>query len=346
MTGLSSLLSNVTTSNQAVASTAQPGPQLQQHNQPTIDQLAMRTISNRKSVAVLKETTVSNLLPQEKHIVEPKKSMPSLAPNPPVHRELPPPPKPHPLPSEIGFQPCLESVKDRYTDTLEVQKAPLIPQSPENIKDAPAAQAVSHYKQSCDPIVQSRTYSSGLIQDVIEPANPAKAPAENHTVTRIPLSDHIPTNNTSSHYPEATRRHNLPPVSEPEEYWEEEEIAEGYEEDGYVTARSFKSRGENTTGGATTIIFPKLNQRARKEIAMAKELIEGSKTVEELEDEAWDTTMVAEYGDEIFEYMRNLEVSGVSFRLEACLHKYRSRCFLTHIIWTIKPKYNGQCGLF
>ena len=31
-------------------------------------------------------------------------------------------------------------------------------------------------------------------------------------------------------------------------------------------------------------------------------------TEEELEEEAWDVSMVAEYGDEIFAYMRELEV--------------------------------------
>ncbi|KAL6721539.1 B-type cyclin [Lecanora helva] len=103
------------------------------------------------------------------------------------------------------------------------------------------------------------------------------------------------------------RKSNLTVVSEPEEYWDDEGD-ENYEEEGYVTARSFKSRGENTTGGATTVLFPKTTLKAKKEIAAARELIEGSKTIEELEDEAWDTTMVAEYGEEIFHYMRGLEI--------------------------------------
>ena len=96
-------------------------------------------------------------------------------------------------------------------------------------------------------------------------------------------------------------------VGEPEEYWDEED-EENYDEEGYVTARSFKSRGDNTTGGATTIFFPKMNQKIRRELAAAKTLVENSRTVEEIEDESWDTSMVAEYGDEIFQYMRELEV--------------------------------------
>lgn len=107
----------------------------------------------------------------------------------------------------------------------------------------------------------------------------------------------------------------LPPlVSEPEEYWEEEEEEELYDEQGYATAHSYKSRGDNTTGGATTVLFPKVTNKVKKELAMAKDIVENSRTAEEIEDEQWDTSMVAEYGDEIFEYMRELEVCPFSFR--------------------------------
>ena len=100
-----------------------------------------------------------------------------------------------------------------------------------------------------------------------------------------------------------------PHQQEPEEYWEDEE--EMYDEQGYTTAHSFRSRGDNTTGGATTgaLLVPKVTARSKKELAAAAELVEGSRTQEEVEDEAWDTSMVAEYGDEIFSYMRDLEVS-------------------------------------
>ncbi|KAI9816881.1 MAG: hypothetical protein M1827_001526 [Pycnora praestabilis] len=99
-----------------------------------------------------------------------------------------------------------------------------------------------------------------------------------------------------------------PSLSEPEEYWEEEEYEENYDEEGYTTARSYRSRGDNTTGGATTVLFPKMNVKVRKELAAAKQLVENSRTLEEIEDESWDTSMVAEYGDEIFQYMRELEI--------------------------------------
>lgn len=101
------------------------------------------------------------------------------------------------------------------------------------------------------------------------------------------------------------------PKSEPEEYWEDDE-EEVYDEQGYTTAHSYRSRGENTTGGvttATTLMFPKANGRVQVEVAAAKKIVEAARTQDEIEDEAWDTSMVAEYGDEIFSYMRELEVS-------------------------------------
>ena len=105
----------------------------------------------------------------------------------------------------------------------------------------------------------------------------------------------------------------IPPlVSEPEEYWPEEE-EEVYDDQGYTTAHSYRSRGDNTTGGATTVLFPKATNKAKKELAAAKDLVENARTAEDIEDELWDTSMVAEYGDEIFAYMRELEVSLRAF---------------------------------
>lgn len=100
----------------------------------------------------------------------------------------------------------------------------------------------------------------------------------------------------------------LPLVSEAEEYWEEEE-EEVYDEQGYTTAHSYRSRGDNTTGGATTVMIPKVSSNIERELAAAKIIVESSRTREDIEDDAWDTSMVAEYGEEIFGYMRELEVS-------------------------------------
>ena len=81
---------------------------------------------------------------------------------------------------------------------------------------------------------------------------------------------------------------------------------EYYCEDDYTTARSFGLRGEST-GGVTTVINPKMTSKAERELEEAKVFVEATRTPEDIEDEAWDTSMVAEYGDEIFGYMRDLE---------------------------------------
>ncbi|KAI9793900.1 MAG: hypothetical protein M1816_007152 [Peltula sp. TS41687] len=96
--------------------------------------------------------------------------------------------------------------------------------------------------------------------------------------------------------------------NEVEEYWLVEEDENYEDDDGYTTARSFRSRGENTTGGPTMVLFPKVNSRIRRELATAKQIVEMTRSVEEIEEESWDTTLVAEYGDEIFDYMRELEI--------------------------------------
>jgi len=99
------------------------------------------------------------------------------------------------------------------------------------------------------------------------------------------------------------------PIAEVQEYWEEDEDEEYYDAEGYTTARSFRSRGDNTTGGLTMLLEPRVTARSIKELEQAKIVVDLSRTEEDIEDEAWDTSMVAEYGDEIFQYMHELEVS-------------------------------------
>ncbi|ORY71804.1 cyclin-like protein [Pseudomassariella vexata] len=87
--------------------------------------------------------------------------------------------------------------------------------------------------------------------------------------------------------------------------YEEEDY---YDDQGYTTAHSNRSRGDNTTGGGTTIMFPpKLTKKGAAEIEAAKEIVESKRNAVEADEEAWDISMVAEYGDEIFGYMKELE---------------------------------------
>ena len=105
---------------------------------------------------------------------------------------------------------------------------------------------------------------------------------------------------------------------ESEEYWDEEDEENEEEDDGYVTARSYRSRGDNTTGGTTTLLVPKYNQRVKRELLLAKQIVEATQTEEDIEDELWDTSMVAEYGDEIFGYMKEQEVWLFFYIICAC----------------------------
>lgn len=99
-----------------------------------------------------------------------------------------------------------------------------------------------------------------------------------------------------------------PAASELEEYWDEEEEQELYDEQGYTTAHSYRSHGDNTTSGPTTLLAPSVTAGVQGELEVAKAYILDHQTEDEIEEEAWDVSMVAEYGDEIFEYMRELEV--------------------------------------
>ena len=100
----------------------------------------------------------------------------------------------------------------------------------------------------------------------------------------------------------------FPSVPNPEAWVDED--GEPYYDDEYTTARSLKLRSDgNTTGGFTMVLNPKVTARVERDLAIAKEVVENARTEDDIEDEAWDTSMVAEYGEEIFEYMKTLEVS-------------------------------------
>lgn len=100
-----------------------------------------------------------------------------------------------------------------------------------------------------------------------------------------------------------------PAMSEAEECWEELDDEDFDDQDqAYTTAHSVRSR-DLTVGGATEIVpLPRVTARVQRELEDAREEVERTRTQDEVEEELWDVSMVAEYGDEIFEYMRELEV--------------------------------------
>ncbi|KAK7394085.1 B-type cyclin [Neonectria punicea] len=100
----------------------------------------------------------------------------------------------------------------------------------------------------------------------------------------------------------------LPAMSEPEELWDEEDDEDFDDQDqAYTTAHSFRSR-DLTAGGATTVVPPRVTARVQRELEEAKLEVDRTRTQDDIEEELWDVSMVAEYGDDIFEYMRELEI--------------------------------------
>ena len=312
VSGLKGLLSNVThTTSQAFV--RQPLSDLQQPSQPASTVANTRKVVMKKSTAVSKDPTP---VQTEQPVLDLHKPLPSTAPVAPVHRELQPRAQfrqPEELP-ESG--PKLARKQSKYIAPSEPQESAALPSvAPASSEEAPALRSDGIY---IDDQGQVRCYE---YTDPVEPVDLVQS-VDKHVMLTMnthsqgfqaglePILDiHVPKTQ-----PEPALKLTLTHVSEPEEYWDDDGD-ENYDEEGYVTARSFKSRGENTTGAATTILFPKISQKAKKEIAAAKDMIEGSKTTEELEDEAWDTTMVAEYGEEIFQYMKDLEVKSVRSKI-------------------------------
>ena len=90
------------------------------------------------------------------------------------------------------------------------------------------------------------------------------------------------------------------------EYYDSEYENATYEGD--YNSRKSLGMVSDTTGGVTIVLAPKYTAKIQKEIADAKEFVDANRTQEDIEDDHWDTSMVAEYGDEIFDYMRKLEV--------------------------------------
>ncbi|KAF2397841.1 hypothetical protein EJ06DRAFT_539286 [Trichodelitschia bisporula] len=105
----------------------------------------------------------------------------------------------------------------------------------------------------------------------------------------------------------------LPPLAaldsavEHEEYWLEEEEDEYFDAEGYTTSHSVPSRGDNTTSGFTAVLAPKVTARVQRELESAKIFVDATRPSEMEDEESWDTSMVAEYSEEIFAYMQKLE---------------------------------------
>ena len=318
ISGLKGLLNNVTNSNAQInkksivetQSTVQAQQPIQSV-QPAVQPSNIRKVLTKRSTAIFKDQAVA---PIEKPLPTLQDQLPSTASVAPIQRDL----LTCKVPSESKIQDESQAKPKRtqskyLVDYESREHAPESSSAPESFEEAAAIRSDGIYIDDNGEVqVYQYMDGSGFPEENVDASDDGVPlpPELKKTLADAQLDQLLHTHlNQSDLAP--LHKHQLATVAEPEEYWDDEEEEGGYDEEGYVTARSYKSRGENTTSGATTVLFPKMNQKAKREIAAAKELIEGSRTKEEIDDETWDTTMVAEYGDEIFQYMRELEVGAV-----------------------------------
>ena len=338
VSGLKSLLNNVTNSNQQTNSNHAP-PEVQK---PISQTANIRKLMTKRSNTVFKDRSLPQLGQAEQQL---ENITPVVAPVPPVHRDLAS--RKEVQTKAYLDEPQLETLEPEISQTSvpEPQEDKPLPLSkPESSDQASSAESDGIYINN-DGEIRLYQYSDDTepLEEPVYEDDPA--PKEIEQEAYVDAAENVLLHGERE--PEPAHKHRLTSVSEPEEYWEEEEEEEEtYDEEGYVTARSYKSRGENTTNGPTTLVVPVANQKVKRELAAAKLLIE-SKNRDELDDETWDTTMVAEYGDEIFQYMKELEVSMQDHDIDIWLTMLsRPRCCLMLITWTIRLKSNGRCDQF
>lgn len=301
VSGLKSLLNNVTNTNQQT----HPNHALPEVQKPISQTANIRKLMTKRSNAVFKDRSLPQLDQAEQQI---ENKISTVAPVAPVRRDLAP--RKEEQAKTFLSEPQIDTPETANSPTskTELEEVEPLPLSqPEFLDQASTAGSDGIY---IDKNGEIRLYQySDDTEPLEEPAfEDLAASAEIKQEAYVDAAENILLQGERE--PEPAQKHRLNSVSEPEEYWEEEEEEEEetYDEEGYVTARSYKSRGENTTYGPTTLVVPIVNQKVKRELAAAKLLIE-SKNRDEPDDEIWDTTMVAEYGDEIFQYMKELEVS-------------------------------------
>ena len=293
VSGLKALLNNVATT----TTTTSLKPEVQ-------STANTRKVLTKRNTTIFKDST----LPQTEQSLIDIKPLPAIAPIASLHHDLNPRQNQisyeEPEENRLKLEPMLNRINEKpqkveipAVDTTLSENNGVTRSDGAFIDDFGNVQ-VCEYTDETD-YVDASTAVHGNNDTLIEDARRAENIARLHELVEKQIENARP---------DLVQPPTLPAVSEPEEYWGEEEDEDNYDEEGYVTARSYKSRGENTTGGATTILFPKVNKEVKKELAAAKALVESTRTPDETEDEAWDTTMVAEYGDEIFQYMKELEV--------------------------------------
>lgn len=164
--------------------------------------------------------------------------------------------------------------------------------------DVPAEQDTAQDDSSLpelQAIAEETTAAAGPVQPIAAPVVPSSRPETQYILALEHQAQSFEAERDVAETLAATYD------AEGEAEYEEDELE--FEPDEYT---------RNMTGGATAttvVLAPRYTKRVQDELVEAKILVEGSRTAEDIEEEQWDTSMVAEYGDEIFAYMRKLEVS-------------------------------------
>ena len=164
-----------------------------------------------------------------------------------------------------------------------------------------------------DNIIPEDDHTEALYVDAVEEL-PAVAVAEvdNSTQVRVHIVTAIGHAITTDERPHAKFVDAEPylVLGEPEESPELSDYDDEAcgDDQGYMTAHSYRSHGDNTTTAFPAMFPPKLSRRGQAELDAAKQYVDAHRTKEEEDEECWDVSMVAEYGDDIFAYCRDLEV--------------------------------------
>ncbi|KAH0564982.1 hypothetical protein GP486_001630 [Trichoglossum hirsutum] len=281
VSGLKAILSVTSTSHASRDSTAPKQPL------PDVQTAVSRKVLTKRSTIIFKDNTIA-----EREQPTGTSKEPSIWPaTAPVHQSLVP--RHHKSQPHIrAEQPAIRRTKSKHMDKF-------IEEDEQERVEIPALSDELRGIHSDSVYQDGGSDAHGNLSDTEEPSD-----IIDNSGVKLSLDvDKEPVNEQHNiHHAEASVENSF---AEPEEYWEDDEDDEYCDEEGYTTARS---RGDNTTGGATTTLFPQVTARSRKEIAAARQIIESARTPEDIDEESWDTSMVVEYGDEIFQYMRELEI--------------------------------------
>lgn len=133
----------------------------------------------------------------------------------------------------------------------------------------------------------------------------ARDEAHKSAVSDSTLSDHEETKASSQYTKLSTvpESHSNEAVAVPAEL-----DAEDWEDDEVDYLPPYLSRTDNTTGGTTNVIFPRITSMTKRQMLQAKSIVDESRTEEEIIEDFFDSSMVAEYSSEIFLHLRQKEI--------------------------------------